>query len=56
VSEAPEAWLREKLGLLNRKSNPADAIRYALTRWAGSCLFLDDGDIEIGSNVVEQAI
>lgn len=56
VVEALEAWLREKLGLLSRKSNLAEAIRYALTRWAGLSLFLDDGRVEIDSNTVERAI
>ncbi|TXM56350.1 transposase, partial [Methylobacterium sp. WL120] len=49
-------WLREKLGLVSRKSKLADAIRYALSRWAGLSLFLDDGRVEIDSNVVERAI
>ena len=32
VIEALELWLREKLGLVSRKSKLADAIRYALSR------------------------
>ena len=48
--------MREKLGLLSRKSNLAEAIRYALSRWAGLSLFLDDGRVEIDSNTVERAI
>lgn len=32
------------------------AIRYALSRWAGLGLFLDDGRVEIDSNVVERSI
>jgi len=54
--EALELWLREKLGLLSRKSNLAEAIRYALSRWTGLSLFLDDGRVEIDSNTVERAI
>ena len=54
--EALEPWLREKLGLVSRKSKLAEAIRYALSRWAGLSLFLDDGRVEIDSNVVERAI
>jgi transposase len=34
----------------------SEAIRYALSRWAGLCLFLDDGRIEIDSNVVERSM
>lgn len=41
---------------MNRKSNLAEAIRYALSRWAGLSLFLDDGRVEIDSNTVERAI
>ena len=40
----------------SQKSRLAAAIRYALARWAGLSLFLDDGRIEIDSNVVERAI
>lgn len=56
VVEALEPWLREKLDLLSRKSNLAEAIRYALSRWAGLSLFLDDGRVEIDSNTVERTI
>ncbi len=51
-----ELRLRAKLGLISQKSKPADAIRYALTRWEGLTRFLDDGRIEIDSNVVERSI
>jgi transposase len=53
---ALEPWLREKLALVSQKSRLAEAIRYALSRWAGLCLFLDDGRIEIDSNVVERSM
>ena len=54
--EAFEPWLRGKLGLVSQKSRLAEAIRYALSRWAGLCVFLDDGRVEIDSNVVERTI
>ena len=54
--EALEPWLRDKLQLLSQKSKLAEAIRYALTRWDGLTHFLDDGRIEIDSNVVERSI
>lgn len=53
---ALEPWLRDKLALLSQKSKLAEAIRYALNRWAGLARFLDDGMIEIDSNVVERSI
>jgi transposase len=54
--EALEPWLREKLSLISQKTKLAEAIRYALVRWAGLCLFLEDGRVEIDSNAVERAI
>ena len=51
-----EPWLRTKLGLISQKTKLAEAIRYALSRWQGLTRFLDDGRIEIDSNVVERSI
>jgi transposase len=51
-----EPWLRAKLALISQKTKLAEAIRYALSRWEGLTLFLDDGRIEIDSNVVERSI
>ncbi|MDC7790061.1 IS66 family transposase, partial [Rhodoplanes tepidamans] len=51
-----EPWLREKLALISQKTKLAEAIRYALSRWDGLTRFLDDGRIEIDSNVVERSI
>jgi hypothetical protein len=44
--DALQPWLREKLSLISQKTRLAEAIRYALSGWAGLCLFLDDGRIE----------
>jgi transposase len=51
-----EPWLRAKLGLISQKTKLAEAIRYTLTRWEGLTHFIDDGRIEIDSNVVERSI
>ena len=51
-----EPWLREKLALISQKTKLAEAIRYALSRWEGLTRFLDDGRVEIDSNVVERVI
>ncbi|TGP52551.1 IS66 family transposase [bacterium M00.F.Ca.ET.230.01.1.1] len=56
IIDALEPWLREKLVLVSQKSKLAEAIRYALSRWTGLTRFLDDGRIEIDSNVVERSI
>jgi hypothetical protein len=49
-------WLRDKLALVSQKSKLAEAIRYALSRWAGLCRFLDPGRVEIDMNIVERSI
>jgi transposase len=54
--EALQPWLRGKLLLISQKTKLAEAIRYALSRWAGLCLFLEDGRVEIDNNVVERSI
>ena len=51
-----ELWLRDKLVLVSQKSKLAEAIRDAVSRWAGLARFLDDGRIEIDNNVVERSI
>jgi hypothetical protein len=56
IVEALEPWLRAKLLVVSQKSKLAEAIRYALSRWDGLSRFLDDGRVEIDSNVVERAI
>ncbi len=54
--EALEPWLPAKLETISQKTKLAEAIRYALSRWAGLTLFLDDGRIEIDNNIVERSI
>ncbi len=54
--EELEPWLRSKLALISQKSKLAEAIRYALSRWEGLTRFVDNGRVEIDSNVVERAI
>ena len=56
IVDALEPWLREKLALISQKTKLAEAIRYALSRWDGLTRFIDDGRIEIDSNIVERAI
>jgi transposase len=54
--EAFKTWLEAKLAIVSSKSTIAAAIRYALSRWDGLVRFLDDGRIDIDSNVVERSI
>lgn len=56
VIQALEPWLRAKLETISQKTKLAEAIRYALSRWAGLALFLDDGRIELDNNIVERSI
>lgn len=56
IIDVLQPWLREKLALISQKSKLAEAIRYTLSRWAGLSRFLDDGRVEIDSNVVERSI
>ncbi|WP_189622653.1 IS66 family transposase, partial [Novosphingobium colocasiae] len=49
-------YLEARLRQVSAKSKLADAIRYALTRWAGLSLFLNDGRVELDSNTVERSI
>jgi transposase len=56
ILDAFEPWLREKLALISQKTKLAEAIRYALSRWDGLTRFVDDGRVEIDSNVVERVI
>jgi transposase len=56
IVEALKSWLEHQLTLVSRKSTLAGAIRYALSRWDGLSRFLDDGRIEVDSNVVERTI
>lgn len=56
ILDALKPWLERQLTLVSGKSTLAGAIRYALSRWQGLSRFLDEGCVEIDSNVVERAI
>jgi transposase len=53
---ALRAWLEHQLTRVSAKALIADAIRYALHRWDGLTRFLDDGRIELDTNIVERGI
>ena len=56
IVEALHAWLEDYLPRVSGASDLAIAMRYALRHWSGLVVFLEDGRVEIDSNVVERAI
>ncbi|WP_208179058.1 IS66-like element ISRm14 family transposase [Sinorhizobium medicae] len=50
------AWLAAQAKRVSRKSDLGKAMAYMLTRQDGFRLFLDDGHVDIDSNLVENAI
>ena len=54
--EDMERWLTAQLVRVPKSSTIAEDIRYGLNRWQGLSRFLDDGRIEIDTNVVERSI
>src|SRR5215218_3944608 len=54
--EALHAWLTVQLGRVSGRSTLAEAIRYALRHWQGLVLFLEDGRLELDTNIIERAI
>ena len=49
-------WLQDHVSRVSGWSDLAKAMRYALRHWSGLILFLDDGRLEMDTNVVERAI
>jgi transposase len=56
ILEAFKAWLLQRLEEESAKSSLAKAIRYTLNHWAGLTVFLTNGRVEVGTNVVEREI
>ena len=53
---ALKTWLELQLARVSTKSVIADVIRYGLNHWDGLVRFLDDGRIELDTNIVERSI
>jgi transposase len=53
---ALKAWLQHQLGRVSAKAPIAEEIRYGLNHWDGLTRFLDDGRIELDTNIVERGI
>ena len=53
---ALRAWFEHQLTLVSGKAPIADEIHYGLNHWDGLIRFLDDGRIELDTNIVERGI
>jgi transposase len=56
LTDELKPWLEKQLARVSRGAPIADDIRYGLSHWDGLTRFLDDGRIEIDSNIVERSI
>ena len=56
IVEDLRLYLEARLRQVSAKSKLAEAIRYALSRWDGLTVFLDDGRVELDTNTVERSI
>jgi hypothetical protein len=54
--DALHGWLTQTLTKISQKSALANAIRYALSRWAALTRYRDDGRLEIDNNSAERAL
>lgn len=50
------AWMTEKLGQVEKKSELAAALRYALRHWEALVRYTEDGCLEIDNNAAERSI
>lgn len=51
-----KSFLERELARVSKKSPIADAIRYGLNHWDGLIRFLDNGRIDLDSNIVERSM
>lgn len=56
IMKSLKARLLDLKGDISTQSALAKAINYTLTHWAGLTAFLDDGTIEVDSNIVERSM
>ena len=56
IVQALHRWLQDHVDRVSAASDLAKAIRYAIRHWPGLVMFLDDGRVEMDTNVVERAI
>lgn len=56
IVDALYGWLQDQVKRVSGPSDLAKAMRYAIRHWPGLLVFLDDGRVELDTNVVERAI
>ena len=56
VLDALRPWLEARVSDLSETSDLTKAIKYGLKRWDGLTRFVDDGRVEMDTNLVENAI
>jgi transposase len=56
VIEALKPWFEQSLAAVPKGGKIGEALAYGLNHWSGLTRFLDDGRIEIDSNMVERSI
>ena len=56
IVDAVHTWLHQNIDRVSVVSDLAKAMRYAIRHWPGLVVFLDDGRVEMDTNVVERAI
>ena len=54
--DAMRDWLDQAAARVSGKSKLGEALRYAQRHWAGLSLFLEDGRVELDTNMVERTI
>ena len=54
--DSMNAWFKESLSKLSKKSEVTAAIHYALGRWTQLLRYVDDGGLEIDNNAAERAL
>ena len=56
IVEALYGWLQDQVKRVSGASDLARAMRYAIRHWPGLVVFLEDGRVEMDTNVVERTI
>ncbi len=51
-----KVWIEGVQQTLPQKQKLAEAMRYALSRWAALSVYIDDGRVEIDNNIAERAM